>query len=489
MVKGKRIYIVGAGKFGRFIACEIEANDFNGHVVAFLDDDREKIGTMVDGIPVFGPIDSCARILDIGHSAEALIALPTVSRARLNKVYEVLRSADFERIRILPSVSQMITADPHLMQAREMDPQDLLGREPVLIDLKENLSYARGKRVLVTGAGGSIGSELSRQLLYGGAERLYLLGHGENSIWEIQREIKRLQDAGVEEKASIVPIIGELQDKNYVNFLIGRLKADIIFHCAAHKHVPMMELNPIEAVKNNVIGTKNLVEAAAHARTERLVLISTDKAVEPSSVYGASKRMAEMIVLSQRDMGHEFTVVRFGNVLGSRGSILPLFKEQIAAGGPITVTHPDASRWFMTIPEAVSLVLITAGLAADGGLYLLDMGEPVRIVDFAKQMIRFYGYDEEMIPITFIGMRSGEKKSEALWSKNEHPTATENPRIIRVNLPKNDNGQIEEMLNELNPIVNYQVGKTEVFRNRHALRRLIHHYFPTVEIPGNEPEY
>lgn len=489
MTKVNRIYIVGAGQFSRAIAREIKENSFNSNVVAFLDDDREKIGTILDGIPVLGPVNACAGILDRGHNAEALIALPSASRKQLNKIYEVLRQADFNRIRILPSVSQIVSADPHFVQARDMDPQDLLGREPVLIDLKESLSYVRGKRVLVTGAGGSIGSELSRQLLYGGAERLYILGHGENSIWGIQRELKHLQKAGVGEKATIVPVIGELQDYAYVKFLLSRLKAHVVFHCAAHKHVPMMELNPVEAVKNNVISTKNLVDAASQAGIERFVLISTDKAVDPASIYGASKRMAEMIVLSKRTSGKEFIVVRFGNVLGSRGSIMPLFKEQIFSGGPVTITHPDASRWFMTIPEAVSLVLKTTGMAECGGLYLLDMGKPVRIVDFARQMIRFYGYDEESIPLTFIGMRLGEKKTERLWSDDESPKETEHPRIVKVTLPKNDDGEIHEILKALNPIVNYDENQPHLFRNRHTLRQIIHKHFPSVEVSDDEPEY
>ncbi len=489
MAMGNRIYIVGAGPFGRAIAREITDKGVIGDVVAFLDDDREKIGTLVDGIPVLGPVSAIAGILDRGHEAEALIALPSASRKQLNRVYEALRRADFTRIRILPSVSQIVTADPHFVQARDMDPQDLLGREPVLIDLKESLSYVRGKRVLVTGAGGSIGSELSRQLLYGGAERLYLLGHGENSIWGIERELRRLQDAGVGEKATIVPVIGELQDRDYVEFLLGRLKADVIFHGAAHKHVPMMEHNPVEAMKNNVLGTRNLIEAAVSAGTQRFVFISTDKAVEPTSVYGASKRIAEMLVLGQRERGRDFMVVRFGNVLGSRGSIMPLFKEQIFSGGPVTVTHPDAKRWFMTIPEAVSLVLKTAGLAADGGLYMLDMGDPVRIVDFARQMIKFYGYDEESIPITFMGMRPGEKKSEKLWSGDEKPVETEHPRIVKVDFPIESQGSVTDIIKELEPVVLLDTDKPETFRNRHILREILNRHFPAVEGPDNEPEY
>ena len=489
MGHGNRIYIVGAGVFGRAIAREIAGNKAGGDVAAFLDDDRDKIGTMVDGIPVLGPVSACAGILDVGHSAEALIAMPSVSRRRLAEVYDALRAADFARIRILPSVSPVVGADPHFVQARDMDPQDLLGREPITIDLKESLSYVRGKRVLVTGAGGSIGSELSRQLLYGGAERLYLLGHGENSIWSIERELKRLQEAGVGERATIVPVIGELQDGAYVNFLLNRLKADVVFHGAAHKHVPMMELNPVEAMKNNVTGTRNLVEAAVSAGTRRFVLISTDKAVEPSSVYGAAKRFAEMTVLGHREKGRDFTVVRFGNVLGSRGSIMPVFKDQILAGGPVTVTHPDARRWFMTIPEAVSLVLKTAGLAEAGGLYMLDMGEPVRIVDFARQMIRFYGYDEDIIPITFIGMRAGEKKVERLWSETECPRDTAYSRIMRVEFSGGTRETAEAVYRELEPIVKYDSRRPELFRNRHALRALITRYFPDIEAPADEPKY
>ena len=489
MAMGKRIYIVGAGQFGRSIAREISDKGVIGDVVAFLDDDREKIGTLVDGIPVLGPVSACAGILDHGHDAEALIALPSASRKQLNNVYEALRRADFTRIRILPSVSQIVTADPHFVQARDMDPQDLLEREPVLIDLKESLSYVRGKRVLITGAGGSIGSELSRQLLYGGAERLYLLGHGENSIWGIERELRKLQDAGVGEKAIIVPVIGELQDRDYMMFLLARLKADVIFHGAAHKHVPMMEQNPVEAIKNNVLGTRNLLNAAIDSGTQRFILISTDKAVEPTSIYGASKRIAEMLVLTQREHGRDFMVVRFGNVLGSRGSIMPLFKEQIFSGGPITVTHPDAKRWFMTIPEAVSLILKTAGLTENGGLYMLDMGDPVRIVDFARQMIRFYGYDEESIPITFIGMRPGEKKTERLWSDDEKPLDTEHPRIVKVKFPEGIRDIVAGIVAELEPVALLDSEQPDIFRNRHALRNIINRHFPTVEGPDNEPEY
>jgi len=489
MSRGNRIYIVGAGQFGRAIAKEIGENHTAARVIAFLDDDRDLIGTLVDGIPVLGPVETCVELLDHKQNSEALIALPSAARKKLRNVYEALRRADFSKIRILPSVSQIITANPHVVLAREIDPQDLLGREPVLIDLKESLSYVRGKRVLITGAGGSIGAELSRQMLYGGAERLYLLDHGETSIWAIESELRYLQDAGVGEKAIIIPIVGELQDRDYVNFLLGRLRADVVFHGAAHKHVPMMEQNPIEVIKNNVLGTRNIVEAVSKADTQRFVLISTDKAVTPVSVYGVSKRIAESIVLTQRKRRCDFIVVRFGNVLGSQGSIMPLFKKQILAGGPVTITDPDAQRWFMTIPEAVSLILRAASFSGNNGLYILDMGDPVRIVDFARQMIRFYGYEEDSIPITFIGMRPGEKKMESLWSDEEEPVATRYPRIMKVKFSEVQFNQVHQFIEEIEPVMSLDPSCPEFFRNRHHLRKIIKQHFPDVQNPAGEPKY
>lgn len=489
MSRDNRIYIVGAGQFGRAIAKEIGENHTKARVIAFLDDDRDLIGTLVDGIPVLGPIETCVELLDHGHNSEALITLPSAARKKLRNVYEALQRAGFSKIRILPSVSQIITADPHVVLAREIDPQDLLGREPVLIDLRESLSYVRGKRVLITGAGGSIGAELSRQMLHGGAERLYLLDHGETSIWAIENELKYLQDAGIGEKTTIIPIVGELQDGDYVDFLLDRLKADVVFHGAAHKHVPMMEQNPIEVIKNNVLGTRNIVNAVARAGTQRFVLVSTDKAVAPASVYGVSKSIAESIVLAQRRQNCIFMVVRFGNVLGSRGSIMPLFKKQILAGGPVTITDPEAQRWFMTIPEAVSLILKTACFSGSNGLYVLDMGDPVRIVDLARQMIRFYGYEEDSIPITFIGMRPGEKKIERLWSDEEKPVATEYPRIMKVEFPELQCNLARQFIKEIEPVISLDSSRPELFRNRHHLREIIKLHFPNVQGPVDEPEY
>ncbi|GAB1484350.1 hypothetical protein MASR2M78_31680 [Treponema sp.] len=272
---------------------------------------------------------------------------------------------------------------------------------------------------------------MARQLLSGGAQRLYLLGHGENSIYQIDRELRLLQEEGVGEKATIIPIIGDLKDRNFMGYILERLKVDVVFHAAAYKHVPMTEENPVAAIENNVLGTDNLLAACLEQGVKRFVLISTDKAVDPVSVYGASKQLCEKLVLSAGEKvknGHNYMVVRFGNVLGSRGSIMPLFQSQIEKGGPVTITHPEASRWFMTIPEACSLVLKTGGVGKNGSLYLLDMGEPVRIRDLAEQMIRFYGFEPEKdIAIEYIGLRPGERLDERLWGDDETPIATEFP--------------------------------------------------------------
>ncbi len=490
--RGNRIFIIGAGFAGRSLAREIEDKQSYGRVVAFLDDDPRKIGTNFEDIPILGPIRSVASILDHTSADEALIAIPSATRETLSRIHGQLVEAGFARIRLLPGISQIIDGNAHLIQARNIDPQDLLGRTPVAISLKESLRYLRGKRVLITGAGGSIGSELSRQLLSGGAERLYLLGHGENSIYGIERELNLLQEEGVGEKATIVPVIGELQDRDYVHFILKRLRADVIFHCAAHKHVPLMEANPVESIKNNVFGTLNLAEAARETGSSRLVLISTDKAVEPSNIYGASKALAERIVLSQAGKDLPFMVVRFGNVLGSRGSIIPLFKKQILKGGPVTITHPEATRYFMTIPEACSLVLKTGGVGRPGQLYLLDMGEPIRIQDMAHQMIAFYGHnpDSQEIRIRNIGLRPGEKIHERLWAPGESPQATEHPRIMRVVREEAHSFPLEELLSRLKPACFYTPGREDLFRNRRYIKETLHHYFSQLEAPGShEPEY
>jgi len=486
----KTIYIIGAGFAGRSIAREIKAKEILGKVVAFLDDDPKKIGTEIEGIPVLGPINQVEEFLSRIPAEEALIAVPSASREWLRSVYKLLKRADFSKIRILPGISQIVDGNAHLIQTREISAQDLLSRTQVVIPLKESLVYLRGKRVLITGAGGSIGSELARQLLSGGASRLYLFDHGENQVYEIEKELKILQEEGVGEAATIVPVIGELQDKDYVEFILKRLKADVIFHCAAHKHVPLMEANPIEAVKNNLFGTKHLVDAACKAETARFVFISTDKAVEPVGIYGATKMLAEEIVLNKKKQGISFMVVRFGNVLASTGSIVPLFTKQIQKGGPVTITHEKAERFFMTLPEAASLVLKAGGVGENGSLYVLDMGEPISIKELAVQLIKFYGFIPETdIPFKYIGLRPGEKLLERLWASDEEPVPTEHPRINRLMREKRWNGSLEEILESLKPICFLDRQKPEYYRNRRILRSTLKQHIPSLEIPPDEPEY
>jgi FlaA1/EpsC-like NDP-sugar epimerase len=487
-----RIYIIGAGFAGRAIAREIKAKGVFGSVVAFLDDDAEKIGTRVEDIPVLGPIKDVINLLSRLPADEAIIAIPSASSEELRELYFLLKRAGFTRIRIVPGIAQIVEGDAHLIQAREIDPQDLLGRRPVAIGLKESLSYLRGKRVLITGAGGSIGSELARQLLSAGVARLYLFGHGENSVYQIDRELRLLQEEGVGEKTSIVPVIGELKDGAYVRYILERLQADAIFHAAAYKHVPLMEANPVAAIENNVFGTRNLVEAALASGVKRFVLISTDKAVDPVCVYGCSKYLAERIVMDAKAKakpGQDFMVVRFGNVLGSRGSIVPLFRSQILKGGPVTVTHPDMTRFFMTIPEACSLVLKTGGVGSGGDLYILDMGEPVKISDLAEQMIRFYGYEPgKDIRIEYVGLRPGEKISESLISRDEDLAPTKFPRVNRLER-RGGAFPLADAMRELEPICSFTEGGEALYRNRRELRAVLQKFVPTLIVPDHEPEY
>ncbi|MDX9799885.1 MAG: polysaccharide biosynthesis protein [Spirochaetia bacterium] len=485
-----KIAIIGIGEAGRSLCKEIQKKGIVGDIVCFVDDNKEKIGKVFENIIIEGPISDIQKIQKKHKADEALIAIPSASRKRIKEIYALLQKGNFKRILILPGISQIIDGSAHLIQAREISTLDILGRNPVVIPLKKTLEYLRDTRVLITGAGGSIGSELARQLLSAGASRLYLFGHGENSIYETEKELRLLQKEGVGEKATIIPIIGELQDRDFTHFLLERVKADVIFHCAAYKHVPMMEVNPVQAVKNNVFGTKNLTEAAARSNVRKFILISTDKAVEPIGIYGATKLICEDIVLSQKNTNTDYMVVRFGNVLGSRGSILPLFREQILSGGPLTITHPQIMRFFMTIPEAVSLVLKTADFGKSGNLYILDMGDPLLIKDIAEQMIRFYGLEPDIdIEITYTGIRPGEKFMEKLWRDDEKIKQTETQRvnilIERINLGE----KLDKLLSELYPICYFTGRVSNRYRNRHMLRKILKKYIPTIERPENEPEY
>ena len=467
--KSERLYIIGAGFSGQALAREIRAKSIFGEIVAFLDDDPEKIGRHILDVPVLGPIRDVARLLRMTPADEAIIAIPSAPKQYLEEIYRILKKAGFEKIRILPGVSQIASGDAHLIQTRSIDPQDLLGRTPVTVNLKQSLAYLRDKRVLVTGAGGSIGSELCRQLLSAGASRLYLFGHGENSIYQIDRELHLLQEEWVGEKASLVPVIGDLKDRDYMDYIIRHLKADVIFHTAAYK----------------LFGTENIIAAAKKYGVRRFVHITTDKAVEPVSVYGVSKYLCERLVLeaareeSHRGGDQAFMVVRFGNVLGSRGSIVPLFQKQIEKGGPVTVTHPEMRRWFMTIPEACSLVLKAGGVGENGNLYLLDMGDPVKIQDLAEQMIRFYGFEPERdIRIEYIGLRPGERLDEKLWGEDETPRPTGFDRILRVEREDERETSIREIMEELRPLCFFDPVFPSRYRDSALLMNILRERIP-----------
>ena len=485
MNEDKRLYIIGAGFAGQTIADDIKRKKIFGSVKAFLDDDRNLIGKKIDGIPILGPIAEVASLLRFKKQDEAIIAIPSAPVEKTRKIYEVLKDAGVAKIKILPGISQVVNGSAHLVQTRDIDPLDILGRTPVTISLKESLSYLRGKRVMITGAGGSIGSELSRQLLSGGAERLYLFGHGENSIYQIDRELRLLQEEGVGEKATIVPIIGDMTDRAYTDYIIEQTKCDVIFHCAAYKHVPMMEENPVAAIANNVFGTKNILDSSIKHGVMRFVLISTDKAVNPESVYGASKTICEKLVLdAARKAGEEkkFMFVRFGNVLGSRGSILPLFMEQIKTGGPVTVTSEKMERFFMTIPEACSLVLQTGGVGSNAESYLLDMGEPIKIIELAKQIIKFSGLEPYRdIDIKIIGKRKGERDFEPLWLKEEEAKPTDYPKILKLKNQEFSAEHLDSLLEKLKPICVFEKDSSSMYRNKEVLLRILLAEFPAME--------
>lgn len=478
------LYVIGAGFAGQMIAQDITRKKVFGRVAAFLDDDLSLVGREIEGIPVLGPISAVAPVIKCGPLDEAIIAIPSAPTEKVREIYENLKKGGFARIRILPSVSQIIEGKARLVQTRDIDPLDILGRTPIVIPLHQSLAYLRGKRVMITGAGGSIGSELARQLLSGGAERLYLFGHGENSIVNIYRELIMLQNEGVGEKATVVPIIGDMKDREYVRYIVERTRVDVIFHCAAYKHVPMMEENPVAAVENNVFGTKNLLDSALEFGVSKFVLISTDKAVAPVSVYGVSKMLSEKLVLrsaKEAAEGQSFMFVRFGNVLGSRGSILPLFQSQIKAGGPVTVTDPGMVRFFMTIPEACSLVLEAGGVGENGRSYLLDMGEPIKILDMAEQIIKFSGLEPgKDVEIKIIGAREGERNYEPLWLPEENPQPTEWEKILILRNIEMDGRKLDSLLERMRPIC-FPEGRREDYRSRERLIQVLRGEIPSLD--------
>ncbi len=426
------VIIAGAGSTGQMIAKELLGNPRLRMVpVGFIDDDLAKQRNVIAGVPVLGRLrDLSAQAEDV-KATRLIIAIPNASGPVVRELVKAAREAGLET-RTVPGLAELLSGRANVIQLREVEIQDLLRREPVQTDLKLVSELATGRVVMVTGAGGSIGSELCRQLAHLAPLHLVLLGHGENSIFDAFHE---LRDAFPGVRLS--PVIADVRDRARIGSVIREYAPHAIFHAAAHKHVPLMEENPQEAVTNNVAGTRNVVDAAVAAGTAHLVLISTDKAVRPTSVMGATKRVAEMVVQrAAARHGRNFVSVRFGNVLGSRGSVVPIFLRQIRAGGPVKVTHPEMRRYFMTIPEAVQLVLQAGAIGKGKEVFVLDMGEPVKVVDIATDLIRLSGLDVGAdIQIVFSGIRPGEKLYEEMFFSNENASPTDHPKVLRAKLP------------------------------------------------------
>lgn len=410
-----RALIVGAGQGGTMFVKSLQNAKNQGiQAVGFVDDDKAKQHLNIVSLPVWGTTKDIAKIVAKKGISHIIIAIPSLNKAEIQKIYDECSKTEAS-VKIMPKIEDVMTGKVSVNDIREVDINDLLGREVVKLDMISISQKLTDKVILVTGAGGSIGSEICRQVMKFQPKTLILLGHGENSIYTVHMELIKNSSRTV-----LVPIIADIQDRARIFSIIEQYKPDVIYHAAAHKHVPLMEYNPTEAVKNNIFGTKNVAEAAAKFGASNFVMVSTDKAVNPPNVMGATKRIAEMVVQSLAQQSKtKFVAVRFGNVLGSRGSVIPLFKSQIANGGPVTVTHPEMTRYFMTIPEASSLVLQAGALGRSGEVFVLDMGEPVKIVDLAKNLIKLSGYDENEIEIQYTGLRPGEKMYEELLNADE----------------------------------------------------------------------
>ncbi len=468
---GISVMVIGAGEAANVIIKEIVNSNFSTMVIrCIIDDDKGKWGRYIQGIKVAGGRDRIIECADLYDIDEIIVAMPSISRSELRKILEICKETNC-KLRSLPGMYQLVNGEVNVSKLRDVEVEDLLGRDPISVDLDSILGYVQNKTVLVTGGGGSIGSELCRQIACHRPKHLVILDIYENNVYDIQQELKTKYP-----ELRMTVLIASVRNTNRMNWIFEKYKPEIVYHAAAHKHVPLMEDSPNEAVKNNVFGTWKTAQAAAFYGVRRFVLISTDKAVNPTNIMGASKRICEMIIQTfNNHYDTEFVAVRFGNVLGSNGSVIPLFRKQIMAGGPVTVTHPDIIRYFMTIPEAVSLVLQAGAYAKGGEIFVLDMGEPVKILDLAENLIRLSGYRVgEDIKIEFTGLRPGEKLYEELLMDEEGMKETAN-KLIHVGKPieidemeffrqlkrlkeesKNESGDIRPLIREVVPTYHYQ---------------------------------
>jgi FlaA1/EpsC-like NDP-sugar epimerase len=452
VARGKEVLIIGAGDAGQLMVREMQRNrQLHYTPIGFVDDDPRKRGDRIHGVRILGTTDELPHLLRDNKPDEVLIAIPSAPGAVRRQIVEACR-AERVPVKTLPGLHELIAGDLNLAgQIRPVQVEDVLGRQQVEVDLRQVAAYVKDKTVLVTGAGGSIGSELCRQLARLGVARLVLVDKGESPLFEIERELVDERDF-----PAAIPVLADTGDRPKMRQVFERYQPRVVFHAAAYKHVGMLEANPLQAVSNNVLATRSLAEVAVEFGVERFVLISTDKAANPKNVMGQSKALCEWIVESfalHPEVDTRFVAVRFGNVLGSSGSVIPIFRRQIERGGPVTVTNPEMTRFFMTIPEASSLVVQAGAMGGRGQVYVLDMGEPVRILDLAKQMIRLSGRKEEDIPIVFTGSRAGEKVHEVLWNEGEAVGPTSHPKIMRAARPQIDAAWLEEQLAELERLV------------------------------------
>ena len=427
----ENVMIIGAGEAGRALVMEFETSAYvKNRVVCAIDDNTSKHGKRLCGVPIVGGREDIPQAVKEYQVNRIIFAIPTCSAATKKEILGICATTGC-KVQVLPGIFQLVNEEVSVSKLRKVDPQDLLGRDPIKVNMEEIFDFIAGKVVMVTGGGGSIGSELCRQIAKANPKQLIIFDIYENNAYDIQMELNRnCPDLNLE------VLIGSVRNTARLDYVLGKYRPELVFHAAAHKHVPLMEDSPNEAIKNNVFGTYKMAQAAAKYGVKRFVLISTDKAVNPTNIMGASKRLCEMVVqMMNRQSDTEFVAVRFGNVLGSNGSVIPLFKKQIEAGGPVTVTHPDIIRYFMTIPEAVSLVLQAGYYAKGGEIFVLDMGEPVKIDNMARNLIRLSGYEPDVdIMVEYTGLRPGEKLYEELLMKEEGLQDTEN-KLIHIGKP------------------------------------------------------
>ena len=470
----KNVMLIGAGDAGRALAMEFTNSDYiRDHLACVIDDNPVKRNKYLCGAPIVGNRYDIPQMVRQYKVNKIIFAIPSCTARVRKEILDICTTTGCE-VQMLPGIFQMVNGDVSVSKLRNVDPQDLLGRDPIRVNLEEIFDYIHGKTVMVTGGGGSIGSELCRQIASARPEQLIIFEIYENSAYDIQMELRRMYP-----DLDLQVLIGSVRNTNRVDYVVGKYKPDLIFHAAAHKHVPLMEDSPNEAIKNNVFGTYKMAKAAAKYGVKRFVLISTDKAVNPTNIMGASKRLCEMVVqMMNRESKTEFVAVRFGNVLGSNGSVIPLFKKQIEAGGPVTVTHPDIIRYFMTIPEAVSLVLQAGYYARGGEIFILDMGEPVKIDDMARNMIRLSGYEPDVdIKVVYTGLRPGEKLYEELLMKEEGLQETAN-KLIHIGKPiEMDDEKFKEQLARLE-----KAYKAEVTNMKDIVAEIVPTYKRKIEV-------